>query len=43
MANPVEVLVDLSENVKQQFAVASVLEDGFAIIAAGCDRVMIRC
>jgi hypothetical protein len=39
MANPVGTLVNLSENVKKQFAVASVLEDGFAIIATGCDVV----
>jgi hypothetical protein len=39
VANPVEALVDLSENVKKQFAVASVLKEGFAIIAAGCDVV----
>jgi hypothetical protein len=39
MANPVEALVDPSENVKKQYAVAVVLEDGSAIIATGGDVV----
>jgi hypothetical protein len=39
MANPMKPLRDPSQGVQKQFSVAIVLEDGFAVVAAGGDVV----
>jgi hypothetical protein len=39
MADPVKPFVDLSERIEGKFTITVVLEDPFALVAAGCDMI----
>jgi hypothetical protein len=39
MTDPVKALSDVSKRIQKKFAIAVILEDGFAIFSAGCDMI----